>query len=93
MRIIILFFLKTGNTLYLIRKKIVYMYIQVVDGLHVIIILAFAVNNLFCSELAGGIDTLTKYFEGDQLVSSTLHKFSWALTELQTYLKVPSCML
>lgn len=44
--------------------------------------------NASTSELAGGIDTLTKYFEGDQLVSSTLHKFSWALTELQTYLKI-----
>ncbi|XP_044178189.1 arf-GAP with coiled-coil, ANK repeat and PH domain-containing protein 2-like [Acropora muricata] len=38
--------------------------------------------------LAEGIDILTKFFEGDQLVSSTLHKFSWALSELQSYLAV-----
>ena len=42
----------------------------------------------FCSGLAEGIDILTKFFEGDQLVSSTLHKFSWALSELQSYLAV-----
>ena len=43
---------------------------------------------LLFSGLVGGIDSLKKYFEGDDLVSSTLQKFSWALSELQTYLTV-----
>ena len=48
----------------------------------------FFIFFLFFSGLVGGIDGLTKYFEGDDLVSSTLQKFSWALSELQTYLTV-----
>lgn len=44
--------------------------------------------NTSTSGLIGGIDSLIKYFEGDDLVSSTLHKFSWALSELQSYLTI-----
>lgn len=44
--------------------------------------------NTSTSGLVGGIDSLTKYFDGDDLVSSTLQKFSWALSELQTYLTI-----
>lgn len=40
------------------------------------------------SALVGGIDSLTKYFVGDELVSSTLNKFSHALTELQSFLVI-----
>ena len=36
----------------------------------------------------GGIDNLMKYFVGDELVSSTLKKFSCALNEFKSYLKV-----
>ena len=42
----------------------------------------------------GGIDSLMKYFVGDELVSSTLKKFSCALTELQNFLLVSeTCFL
>ena len=40
------------------------------------------------SALVSGIDNLTKYFAGDELVSFTLDKFSCALTELQSFLSV-----
>ncbi|KAL9971108.1 hypothetical protein ACROYT_G023595 [Oculina patagonica] len=43
--------------------------------------------NSSTNDLVGGIDSLTKYFIGDELVSSTLKKFSGALTELKSYLK------
>ena len=56
--------------------------------LRVVVCISFIFWSLFFSGLVGGIDSLTKYFEGDDLVSSTLQKFSWALSELRTYLTV-----
>ncbi|XP_066028453.1 arf-GAP with coiled-coil, ANK repeat and PH domain-containing protein 2 isoform X4 [Pocillopora verrucosa] len=44
--------------------------------------------NLSTSALVSGIDNLTKYFAGDELVSFTLDKFSCALTELQSFLSI-----
>lgn len=48
---------------------------------------------VFFSALVGGIDSLMNHFVGDKLVSSTLGKFSCALTELQTYLSVSEICL